>query len=406
MEQRSLAGWISFEHWVLRAMTHAASAVWHALPGGHPVGGPATAQGRRTPAPSIAWHPHRDVLATLSPAGTVAVHCLGDVFSGSTTQYLHMDSSHGFALCLAWQPNNVCGALALGMSSGVALFRHSRNEGWWRGWSMHGEPFACPAVTWSPDGRCLATAGARGIVRVWPHGALFSDQPTPWCVTLRRWRSSGPVASLQWAPDGTILAVAHTGSTPLIRLWDTRSWEITVHIGLEQLLGADARQSPSLAWCSNEALLGSAGGRLFELCGVGVGQPSARAVSTPQLGEARQAVLELAVCPRTQQRVALLLEAEARVLVFERLAGEAWARQELVLRGLVAAAGAQGPEAPRPRALAFAAGPRRRQGAGPFEASLLAVYWDLPGHAAEVRTYPMHYLPSKLVHSDAAVVSG
>jgi len=419
-ELRDLAGWILLEHWVVCALLYVISLLREVLRLRVPaMGGPtAVACG---PAQVIAWHPHRDVLATLSARGAVAVHSMGDTFSGGATQYLRADDGLGVALCLAWQPNDLRGALAVGMSGGIALWRHAESEGWWCAWSMRGEPFACPAVAWSPDGRCLATAGAHGIVRVWPHNGLLAGQSAPWCVTLRRW-CSGPVASLQWRPDGALLAVAHTGAEPFVRLWSTRSWEVALNVvvGGGGVDDATTRGS-SLAWCGGETLFGAAAGRLFEIAcpsgggrgwATGFSEPSCRPLAIPRLvrgggldccdeGGVQQVVLEVAVCPRTAQRVAVRVKGASHILVFERLGSEGWARQELVLRGFVSAGG----DTARPCSLAFAGNPARRcQLDAFFEGSLLAVYWDFGEDRTEVRTYPMHYLPYKLMQNDASVL--
>lgn len=255
----------------------------------------------------------------------------------------------------------------------------------------------------------------------------------PWCVTLRRW-TGGPIASLQWGPDGTTLAVAHSGKKPFVRLWNTQTWEICMTISLGNLAPIPR---PSIAWCSNETLIGAAGGQFFEVCGVGTSgggwasgfEPTSRTLPVPQLRSpdgplgaegAQQGVVEVAVCPRTHQRIAALVDGAPHVLVFERQGTEGWVRQELVLLGSVGAktSGAtdamdeEGPgmdggrgDVPRPRSIAFAGNAVHQQrGDASYEGSLLAVYWEFGHGVAEVRTYPMHFLPYRLMHSDASVI--
>merc|ERR1712176_575882 len=123
-----------------------------------------------------------------------------------------------------------------------------------------------------------------------------------------------------------------------------------------------------------------------------------------------QAVAEVAVCPRTTQRVAVRLHGGSHVLIFQRSGAEAWSRQDLSLRGLVGTSVSStdcadaGGLPPRPCALAFAGNASRRtqgtQGNDFFEGSLLAVYWDFGARGAEVRTYPMHFLPYKVMQND------
>jgi len=438
--KRSLIAWIQFEYCVLCVVWYVLQALGEVLRCAGLLGDVPVVAHPQVPTSILAWHPHRDVFASLSPGGIVAVHSMGGIFAANTTQYLHCDRSHGYPLCFAWQPNNICGSLAVGMSLGITVWRRSQNEGWGCAWSLQGEAFQCMALTWSPDGRSLATADALGVVRIWPHGGLVPDHSTSWCVTLRRWRS-GPISCLQWGPDGTVLAVAHAGRQQFVRMWDTQTWEVSLHVSLSVVASS---LSPSLAWCSNETLLGAAGGQLFELSGVGASgggwvsglEPTARALPTPQLlpqgaseGETtqQQAVLQVAVCPRTQQRIAAVVEGIPHVLVFERSGTEGWVRQDLVLLGLVRASSsssASAPSAPgdtasqlegpaladiqadgsRARSIAFAGNTVHRQQGDAFEGSLLAVYWEFEQYAAEVRTYPMYFTPYKLMHSDLSVM--
>mmetsp|Transcript_22380 Transcript_22380/g.43600 ORF Transcript_22380/g.43600 Transcript_22380/m.43600 type:complete len:569 (-) Transcript_22380:3-1709(-) len=422
--QTNLVRWAILEYWALSAFWHVVGLCRRAWP--RALLGVSRQQKKCLP--RVAWHPHRDMLATLSDTGVVAVHSIGDGFAESTTHYLHRDFQGMVPLSLSWQPNSISGSLAIGFSSAIQVWQRSHNEGWWCAWSLQGNPFACQELAWSPDGRYLATAGAHGIVRVWLHSCLPCDQTLSSCVTLHRWHS-GPVADIQWCPDGAILAVVYKTRGHFLRLWDTSTWRVLKHVNL----GGVLQQSLSMAWCNNDTLIGNAGEYLFELSGIGIGgggwasgfEPSSCLLPVPRVmapdgagrGASRRSVLQVAVCPRTRQRVALIVENCPQILVFERLCAEGWERQELVLRGLIGAAlGATEPgvadaasgaaELARPCALAFAGRMLRRPRVGDtlYEGSMLAVYWDFGGGTApEVRTYPMHYVPYGLMHNDASV---
>lgn len=290
---------------------------------------------------------------------------------------------------------------------------------------MAGEAFSCSALAWSPDGRCLATAGSGGVVHVWHHAGLVSEQVAPWCVTLRRWWS-GPVARIQWALDGSLLAVMHAGADGpcSLRLWDTSIWEVAGRVSLSQAVCRSPSSAASLAWCSASSLLATAGGELFELQGLGnsggwaasEGAPSSRTLHLPPPpGEASpRPVAEVAVCPRPgQQRVAVRLEGTGSVLVFERLAvqGRPWS---LTPRGAISAVGdseesssafTRAAAAGRPCAIAFAGNaPKHRARGETYEGSVLAVYWDFGSQGSEIRTYPMHYSPQALVQTNPSVL--
>mmetsp|Transcript_55114 Transcript_55114/g.131334 ORF Transcript_55114/g.131334 Transcript_55114/m.131334 type:complete len:591 (-) Transcript_55114:72-1844(-) len=380
--------------------------------------------------PMIAWHPHRDVFATLAGPGTpVAVHSIGDAFTGSATEYLREHSNLGCPLTLAWQPFDLIGTLAVGMSKGVALWHRSREQGWRRTWAVRGAPFACSALCWAPDGRSLAAAGADGTVRVWPRGSLLCED-RPWCITLKR-MLSGPVTSIRWSPDGAVLAVCYKSGEYVARFWDTRTWEIASQISLGpttstvQMGPCIPTPPPSMVWCSSTGMLIIAQGNLFEVNGLvpssgGMANgieptcwpllvPHVRSTSSTAAAQATQKALEVSVCPRTWQRIAVRVEGVNHILIFERVGAEGWLRQEVVYRGVItalarpdvlgSAAGADAGQATaRPLALEFAGNAKRRSSReAAVEGSLLAVLWDFSDRGREIRTYPMYYLPAALV---------
>lgn len=259
-----------------------------------------------------------------------------------------------------------------------------------------------------------------------------------------------------------LLAVLHqdAAAEPLVRLWDTRSWEVATHVSLGlPAPGRDIGGVHSLSWLGRDVLLATGAGRLVEIS-VGVGgsalgglgprlgagqggglqawlaglEPTVRELPLPAPEECLQElswgsqfpgqvpsrsaiVLEVAVCPRSAQRVALRVQGCQQVLVFERprcgLAG--WSRRELLPCGKICASGADGEDV-RPLALSFARGVetseqrslRSGELEGCFEGSLLAIYWSFSSQGAnrgEVRTYPMHYLPTQVLQGNAATNS-
>eukprot|EP00913_Durusdinium_trenchii_P029040 g27229.t1 len=213
----------------------------------------------------------------------------------------------------------------------------------------------------------IGNEGPCGAVHILgPHSELIGEEELPsHFVRLRRW-SGGAVLRVSWSPEATLLAALHAGQEPLVRLWKTQSWE-------EHLAWLPGF---SLAWLNGDTLLATGGGHLVEI------------------GDSP--VQEVAVCPRTAQRVAVRLDGCREVLIYERatcgLAG--WSHRELMPCGRLAAPGAF------PQALAFAE-KAKAMGSPESEGSLLAVHWLFDCGHSEVRTYPFHYLPAKLLQNSA-----
>lgn len=416
------------------------------------------------PRAQVAWHPHADILASLSAEGQVALHVMAGTFTrgkeneenyrtgpqdARTVYFEGYDAEYGIPLCLEWQPNCLHGTLAVGFSGGCNVWRRrSAKAGWVLDWGVHGASFGCCAVAWAPDGRCLAAAcdALGGLVRVWPHTTLIQDSAQEtWCIQLRRWGVQA-VESIRWSPDGQLLVTSHIDG--LVQLWDTRTWDIGARVRFHPLLVERPLEytSTSLAWCdglNGPEVLGTAYGQLFELRGLGglcgataCEEPASRIIGTPTtpMSGAESLATHVAVCPRTSQRIAVLVEDSAangplrsRVLIYERFTSEGWQRHELTLRGTISAAGGslepddgrgvglQDLDIPAiPVAVAFAGNDRRKRfgqvADSSYEGSLLAVYWECPDPAAgpgrvraEVRTYPMHYLPDALLRRQPGV---
>ncbi|CAE7520846.1 vapA [Symbiodinium pilosum] len=402
--------WMVLHHllcWILSALAAMRSFVWQTRQASRAIAGQLCSPtgGFR---PVLAWHPDAASLASVSPAGHVAVHSL----VSESTEHLHVQGDGVWPVAaVAWQP---CDLSSLAVAGPLGLCFWRRKSSWQRIWSLQGEAFASSALDWSPDGRALAAAGPLGAVHILgPHSALVGDQVLPsQFMRLQRWCSGGEATCVAWSPDAVLLAVLHCqeDSEPSVRLWSTRNWEVAAVVGLGAP-PAGPELGASLAWMSSELLLATASVFLVEIAVRGgaaasigasrlgedtafawMAEPGVRAATLP--GQESRRVLEVSVCPRSAQRLAVRLEGCREVLVYERptcgLAG--WSHRELSPCGILAAEGAV------PAALAFAAHAPQRSAAG----SLLAVYWHLHSGRHEVRTYPMHFLPSSVLENSAA----
>jgi WD40 repeat protein len=99
-------------------------------------------------------------------------------------------------------------------------------------------------VTYAPNVRTLATAGADRTVRLWDPG------PTQGVIRLGD-QHVGPVRALALAPDSRTLATGHTGKEAVIRLWDIHTQRLRA-----ELRGHRGEVS-ALAWSADGRLLAS-----------------------------------------------------------------------------------------------------------------------------------------------------
>lgn len=96
-------------------------------------------------------------------------------------------------------------------------------------------------VAWRPDGAVVATCSFDHTIRIW-------DVASGTCLSVLR-DHSDDVGSVAWSPDGSRLASASSDRT--IRLWDTASWRVS------RVLQGHAGVVIKVAWSPDGARLAS-----------------------------------------------------------------------------------------------------------------------------------------------------
>ncbi len=102
-------------------------------------------------------------------------------------------------------------------------------------------PFPLLTITWSPDGRRIASAGISHEVWIW-------DATSGRTLTILHQPAPG-VQMVAWSPDGTRLAAA--GEDGVISLWDTATGELLLKYGLHR------KRVSVLAWSPDGMLIAS-----------------------------------------------------------------------------------------------------------------------------------------------------
>jgi WD40 repeat protein/tRNA A-37 threonylcarbamoyl transferase component Bud32 len=150
--------------------------------------------------------------------------------------------------------------------------------------TLRGNALGVQSVAWSPDGRCLASAGADGVICLWNTSgqviaflrghshvaAAVAWSPdskriasASWDETVKVWdvasgkelftvrEHAGPVFTVAWSADGTRLASGGTDRT--VRIWDSTDG------GAMQVLQGHDQPVAAVAWHPEGKRIASAG---------------------------------------------------------------------------------------------------------------------------------------------------
>jgi WD40 repeat protein len=170
---------------------------------------------------AAAWNPHGDKIATASDDGAAIIW---DTQSGQ--EYLYISVYTETVYSIAWNPSGDrlattdsggkakiwdanTGALFLELDHGCTSFNSL--AGMENFFQSGGECFL--TVTWSPDGKQLATAGTNENVKIWD--AVMGE------VNLTIEAHNDDIWGIDWSGDGKYLATASQDRT--VKIWDAVS---------------------------------------------------------------------------------------------------------------------------------------------------------------------------------------
>ena len=143
----------------------------------------------------------------------------------------------GAAYCVSWSPDGKRIATG-GVDNAVRIWSATTGAALL---VLEGHTAGLLCVAWAPDGDLLASAGSDSVVRVWD--AQTGD------LTRQLEGHTDWVQSVAWAPDGDLLASLDVSGA--LRLWRTDTWDLVADVSEE----AGARQEMSAIFHAREPLL-------------------------------------------------------------------------------------------------------------------------------------------------------
>lgn len=173
----------------------------------------------------LAYSPDGNTLASGSYDGSVRIW---DLLTGRTLKILRPEGRRSMVYTVAWSPDGKTiasaewgGAVCLwDVATGKLLHSTRGGDTKRRGFLGH----FVQVAAFSPDGKTLVTGSTGGVVQFWDPATMKEKEDLRKVVPPSP-NSDAYASSLDFSPDGKILAVGFYGTDQSIYLWDTQTGE-------------------------------------------------------------------------------------------------------------------------------------------------------------------------------------
>lgn len=158
----------------------------------------------------LEWHPYLQIVAVAKESSVYFYNANAQEWDGRVLEHRLQQNIK----CLDWAPNSG-GILAIGCENGLFLWDAKQNSSCLLDMLQYTPNMSVDCLSWSPDGRLIATASLDGTsVHIWD-------------VTLRKYTrlktlSLYPIKLIKWSPNGRYL-FASTVASPFF-IWECQTW--------------------------------------------------------------------------------------------------------------------------------------------------------------------------------------
>ncbi len=156
---------------------------------------------------SVDWHADGELVATADNSGEVKIWRANDL------EEIQKFKFTGQGYSVRWSPDGTCFAVGHGTDVSVVDFAEGNVICHWR--QAHEKDVT--EVSWSPNGRQLASSSDDGTIKVWEVAGRKN-------FTMLKLSSNHGVTNLAWSPDGRLIASGEASGQ--VKLWDASTHDL------------------------------------------------------------------------------------------------------------------------------------------------------------------------------------